>query len=321
MKAVTSNPNHPNYKDYGGRGIIMSLDWINSYECFERDIGKRPSPSHSLERIDNNRGYEPENVIWTLASQQVKNRRNSFRINGKFIEVRTLAKNHNMSETTIRRLLKKGLPIKALSEYSKLTHYQKTVFWISKKNSSPLAFNELKKIKGIIPPYHRKRHRLYNTWHSMRQRCFNEKNKDYHNYGEVGITVCAEWSNLKGFIESILAVLGEKPSKKHQLDRIDPHGNYEPNNVRWASPKEQANNKRNTHHINGKLVNIRDLNRLYKVSLSALPLLIDLGWDEYGLNLYGELSFKEKHQLGILKNKLSQEEALDTLKSLKLSKN
>lgn len=84
-----------------------------------------------------------------------------------------------------------------------------------------------------------RRSSTYNTWQAMRQRCSNPKNIKFHLYGGRGVTVCARWSVFEHF----LADMGERPTGR-TLDRINPFGNYEPNNCRWATPKEQANNTR-----------------------------------------------------------------------------
>lgn len=79
MKGRCNNPDYPNFKDYGGRGITVCPEWQDSYEKFLEDMGRHPSSKHSIDRIDNDRGYYKGNCRWATSLQQNKNRRNSRR--------------------------------------------------------------------------------------------------------------------------------------------------------------------------------------------------------------------------------------------------
>lgn len=78
----------------------------------------------------------------------------------------------------------------------------------------------------------------------MMQRCYNEKNSDYKDYGGRGIKVYTLWHIPAEFIKYLLKHLGRRPSRKHSLDRIDVDGNYEPDNIRWATNAMQVLNRR-----------------------------------------------------------------------------
>lgn len=88
----------------------------------------------------------------------------------------------------------------------------------------------------------------YKCWSAIKGRCLNPDNEWYHIYGGRGIKICDRWIGEHGF-ENFLADMGESPTPKHSLDRIDVNGNYEPSNCRWATWEEQANNKRNNIYI------------------------------------------------------------------------
>jgi hypothetical protein len=75
MKARCLNPSALNFKHYGGRGITVCDEWVDDYEAFLAHVGRRPSSQHSLDRVDNERGYEPGNVRWATKTEQARNRR------------------------------------------------------------------------------------------------------------------------------------------------------------------------------------------------------------------------------------------------------
>ena len=89
MKDRCNNPKNPSFAGYGGRGIHVCDRWLNSFENFLEDMGKKPD-GLTLDRKDNNAGYSPENCIWSSRTAQARNRRSN-RVLSAFGKTKTLA--------------------------------------------------------------------------------------------------------------------------------------------------------------------------------------------------------------------------------------
>lgn len=88
----------------------------------------------------------------------------------------------------------------------------------------------------------------YRAWRSMRGRCLDPKHPAYHNYGRRGITVCQRWLDFESFYSD----MGARPSEKHSLERKNNEKGYEPSNCRWATVKEQGQNRRTNRLVEYK---------------------------------------------------------------------
>lgn len=132
---------------------------------------------------------------------------------------------------------------------------------------------------GCVRGTHRRaKTREYRTWSEIIQRCHNPKSTAYPYYGAKGVTVCDRWRES---FESFLEDMGEKPSPDHSIDRVETTGNYDPENCRWATRKEQDQNKRNTRRIKflGRTECLAEWARILGIPYSSLLLRCNNGTD------------------------------------------
>ena len=117
--------------------------------------------------------------------------------------------------------------------------------------------------------------REHQCWADMRDRVNNPSNKSYKHYGGRGISICERWSDFAAFFED----MGPSP-KNHSIDRIDVNGDYEPSNCRWATPREQSINRRDTILLthNGETMCMKDWARRLGISYITLGGRIRSGW-------------------------------------------
>lgn len=202
---------------YLERSITICPEWENSFEQFIQDVGVRPTERHQLDRINPFEGYKKENVRWQEGKANLRNKTSSRMIEFRG-EVRCLsewAEMYGMGRATLRRRLEKG--------------------WdVEKAITAPIESKPSKEIKK----WHSDKPPEYRIWLSIKSRCRQDPN-----YVSKNIKVYPEWEDsFESFYSYLTSTIGLRPTEKHQLDRINPYGNYEPLNLRWLTAKENSRN-------------------------------------------------------------------------------
>lgn len=113
MKARCYRETSQDYALYGGRGIRVCDQWVDDFDCFYRDMGPRPTPRHSIERLDVNGDYEPSNCVWALPEQQANNKRNNsiFTYGGEQITLAELSRRTGTPYCRLKMRLRTGMSV------------------------------------------------------------------------------------------------------------------------------------------------------------------------------------------------------------------
>lgn len=111
------DPNNKSYSRYGGRGIVVCDRWRADFAAFFADMGHRPSPKHSIDRIDNNGNYQPGNCRWATATEQSRNRRSTvmLRYQGEVACLREWSQRLDIAETSMRRKVRAGWSLERIA--------------------------------------------------------------------------------------------------------------------------------------------------------------------------------------------------------------
>jgi len=117
----------------------------------------------------------------------------------------------------------------------------------------------------------------FNIWYSIKSRCYNKNHIHYKNYGGRGIRICEEWSKFKNFKEWALV---NNYNDTLSIDRIDNDKDYSPDNCRWATPKEQSNNRRNNvfYEYNGVKHTIPEWSDITGIKHQTIASRLRMGW-------------------------------------------
>lgn len=119
--------------------------------------------------------------------------------------------------------------------------------------------------------------RVWMCWRNMLSRCLNTKNREYNNYGGRGITVCDSWRDS---FAAFLADMGDCPTARHTIERIDNNASYCKENCKWATPAEQNRNKRTNHFLslNGVTRTLVDWAAIIGIRHATLRERLENGW-------------------------------------------
>ncbi len=239
------------------REDIPICDQWGSFMAFAHDMGERPH-NHILGRRNDRKGFEPGNCLWITRRDLLRDTMAMVTIEGQSYTAKELAEQAGISPHTIINRVNAGLSFVEVmaSEPRKKPRQGKTHCPYGHEYT---VENSIVHSNGALTcrtcRNERDRFRrankiglrgdaLYKLWTNMRSRCASPKDKDWPRYGGRGIKCCERWSSFEAFKSD----MGPRPDG-YTIERINNDGDYEPNNCKWETRKEQRRNRSNTAYV------------------------------------------------------------------------
>lgn len=306
------------YEDYGKQGVAVCVEWrtTDGFIRFFEHLGSAPSEKHSIDRIDNNKGYEPGNVRWATSKEQCRNKTNNRMITafGKTKCLVEWSEEVGISTTLITSRLKKGLkPEQALvkktqeqiSEIRKqatrnkvnnflITAFDKTQcasVWAEEFSiGSGLIINRIK--KGYLPedaiskPSGQIRKVFITNSAPLINGRYRTNTKEYWNWSSMllrnkqeNIPVDPRWMGSEGFLV-FLEEVGQSPSEEYKLKLTDKSKGYFPRNVSWATIQDIVSTRKNIVYLTafGETKSVTSWTKQFGISGSVIKSRIARNW-------------------------------------------
>lgn len=152
MKERCFNEKNSAFNRYGARGITVCDRWKNSFENFIADVGLKPKKNFSLDRIDNDKGYFPENVRWASThTQSINTQRQNILVNGKIVPMEVLEKKIGITRSALIKHIRSGLTFSELKKYKKISSLKEKRLFKKLKTKQPVMIGNFYNLTPSTP--------------------------------------------------------------------------------------------------------------------------------------------------------------------------